>query len=338
MRIRLAVPDAAMTPAVLDTALEAVTRTNEHLLTEGNVPTAEEAIAHGIKWRPEPPGDEHFDHASTVLKRGHGDCDDLAPWHAASLRHTGEDPGAKAIVVRSGPKRWHAIVQRSDGRIDDPSADAGMYEYRSPVQPRLKGDPSRPNVHTREVNGVWTARCDVPWQGSNYAISCHAAAPSRVHAVRQAISGACIVGDASGAVSPDMVKRLALLDDLLRGVPPHLVKGACAAYLRAHPDVAGHESVGSLFGGLLKAASSFVPGGRAALDAAGTAADMLRKKGHAPAPPGAPGYEPNAHHGFGPTVGPNPSRHSGGRGMIYSPAPAPYYGAAPAQPIVVVRY
>lgn len=257
MRIRLAVPDAAITPAVLDTALEAVTRTNERLLADGQVPTADEGIRKGVKWKPEPPGDEHFDHAKTVMSRGHGDCDDLAPWHAASLRVTGEDPEAKAIVLKSGPKRWHAVVQRSDGSIDDPSADAGMYEYRSPIQARLRGSTNRPNIATKQVAGVWSARCDVPWRGTRFALSSHAAHPSRLHAVRRAIVGACLVGEASAAVAPEMIQRLALLDELLRGVPPHLVRQACAEYLRAHPEenVSG-ESVGSLFGSVFKAAKA----------------------------------------------------------------------------------
>jgi len=127
MRVQVAIPEAHVDAPVLDAALESVTRLNESLLKTGSVPTAKEAIKkHGIRWQPEPPGEEHFDHAGTVMARGHGDCDDLAPHHAASLRHTGEDPGAKAIVYKSGPMRWHAVVQRSDGTIDDPSRWAGM--------------------------------------------------------------------------------------------------------------------------------------------------------------------------------------------------------------------
>jgi len=115
MRINVAVPEAHVDAPVLDAMLESVTRLDQKLLQEGAVPTAKEAIKkHGVRWQPEPPGEEHFDHAGTVMQRGHGDCDDLAPHHAASLRHTGEDPGAKAVVYRSGPMRWHAVVQRSD--------------------------------------------------------------------------------------------------------------------------------------------------------------------------------------------------------------------------------
>ena len=65
------------------------------------------------------PATKRFDHAATVHRRGWGDCDDLAPYHAASLRHTGEDPGATAVVYRSGPNRLarsHATERRHDRR------------------------------------------------------------------------------------------------------------------------------------------------------------------------------------------------------------------------------
>src|SRR5262245_53396081 len=122
MRVNVAIPEAHVTQPVLDAALEAVTRLNEQLIQSGH-PTFKQALPTGIKWKPEPPGSEHFDHAGIVAHRGWGDCDDLAPWHAASLRVTGEDKGANAIVVPSGPNRWHAVVRRSNGAIDDPSED-----------------------------------------------------------------------------------------------------------------------------------------------------------------------------------------------------------------------
>ncbi len=131
MRVKLAIPEQHLTDAerkdALDAALESVTRATEPLVARKLVPTAMTAIRAGkLKWKPEPPGDEHFDLPFTTLARGWGDCDDLAPHHAASLRATGEDPGARAIVQKSGPNRWHAVVERSSGSIDDPSRAAGM--------------------------------------------------------------------------------------------------------------------------------------------------------------------------------------------------------------------
>src|SRR6185369_900875 len=95
-------------------------------LERKEVPTFEKALPHGIKWKPEPPGDEHFDHAKTVLARKWGDCDDLAPWQAASLRHTGEDPGAKAVAKRSG---LHRRSRRGRG-VHHPAANRSATRAR----------------------------------------------------------------------------------------------------------------------------------------------------------------------------------------------------------------
>jgi hypothetical protein len=126
MRIRLAIPEEHVEPGVINATLEAVTRLDESLIRSGQSPTSHEALRGGAVWHPEPPGDEHFDHGATIAQRGWGDCDDWAPLHAATLRATGEDPGASAIVIPSGPNLWHALVKRSDGSTDDPSEWAGM--------------------------------------------------------------------------------------------------------------------------------------------------------------------------------------------------------------------
>lgn len=247
MRIRLAVPDAAIKPDVLDAALEAVTRTNERLIDEGHVPLADEAIAKGVKWKPEPPGDEHFDHAMTVVKRGWGDCDDLAPYQAASLRVTGEDPGARAFVKKTGPGRWHAMVERSDGSIEDPSADAGMYEYRSPIQPKLTGPIGMPHIATKRVGPLWAARCDAPWKHSRYAISGHGLATSQRGAASDAIKGALLVGDSAGIVEEEHLVRMAGLDALVTGCSP--------ARVRAMLEGMGMSNCGSVLGRLMATAN-----------------------------------------------------------------------------------
>jgi hypothetical protein len=126
VRVKIAIPEAHVSKPVLDAGLEAVTRLNEQMLANGEIPPFDEAVKMGIRWAPEPPGAEHFDHGAKVLQRKKGDCDDMAPYKAATLRHTGEDPDACAEVYRSGPTRWHAIVRRGDGSIDDPSKAAGM--------------------------------------------------------------------------------------------------------------------------------------------------------------------------------------------------------------------
>lgn len=129
MRIRVAIPDEHVSAEVIDPVLEAVTRLNESMIRQGS-PTATELVRGGAIWRPENMGDEHFDHGGTIASRGWGDCDDWAPLKAAEMRATGEDPGAIARVVPSGPTTWHALVQKSDGTVlhgdADISVQAGM--------------------------------------------------------------------------------------------------------------------------------------------------------------------------------------------------------------------
>lgn len=65
-------------------------------------------------------------HADDVLCSGWGDCEDLAAWRVAELRVSGEDPDAYVYVYQSGPHRFHAVVARGSGRIEDPSLILGM--------------------------------------------------------------------------------------------------------------------------------------------------------------------------------------------------------------------
>jgi hypothetical protein len=130
VRVQIAVPEEHVSPEVIDAALEAVTRMNESMIRSGDSPTSQELIDQGAVWRPEPFGEEHFDHGGTIANRGWGDCDDWAPLAAASLRASGQDPGATARVIPSGPNTYHAIVQRSDGSLEDPSIAAGMKAQR----------------------------------------------------------------------------------------------------------------------------------------------------------------------------------------------------------------
>jgi hypothetical protein len=171
MRLGIAVPEEHVTAPVLNAALEATTRLDEAMIAAG-APTLS-AARHRVRWRPEPPGQEHFDHLHEVLRRGAGDCDDLAPWHCASLRATGKDPGAEAIVKRTGPKSWHAVVRRSSGKIDDPSAWLGMGPGVAPfVAGCVAPLPSVGSVGAYVVtprlatmvmdDGYWKSRADLP--------------------------------------------------------------------------------------------------------------------------------------------------------------------------------
>jgi hypothetical protein len=278
MRLNVAIPEAHVSAPILNAALEATTRLNESLLKTGQVPTFDQALGKGIKWRPEPFEDEHFDHAAEVVKRGWGDCDDLAPYHAASLRHSGEDPGATAIARRSGPKRWHAIVQRSDGRLEDPSKAAGMgrgvngveeYGVNGATLPLMFAPPTqvvggayivKPSIAMRPIRGEWQARADLPWNWrehlsdkptpTDYAMVSLHQDPVAATALTGAIDGACLVGSVCGIANPAHIDRLCCLSDAIDGADYHEL---ARIYGEEHAQAAT-QFVGSFFKKLGKVA------------------------------------------------------------------------------------
>jgi len=244
MRIQVAIPEQNVSADILNAALEPVTRLDEQLIKEQRAPTFDRALKMGlVRWQPEPPGGERFDHAETVLARRWGDCDDLAPWHAASLRSTGEDPGARAIAVRSGDKRWHAIVQRSNGVIDDPSKRAGMNSHNvgagPPTCPKMvevqhcivgAGNIGafvyRPAIGLRPVyDAGFQARVDIPWfhdkggkpTPTDVAMATLHAAPLAATALTGAIDGACRLGVLGGYAHQAHINRLCAIGDCVEG-------------------------------------------------------------------------------------------------------------------------
>lgn len=316
MRINIAIPEEHVRAPVLDGALEAVTRLNESLLEAGAVPTDQQLIAKGAIWRPEPPGQEHFDHAGIIAERGHGDCDDWAPLRAARLRVTGEDPGARAVVRKSGAKRWHATVIRSDGTEDDPSLDAGMPGRARNVGAR---GPTLPLMHPPAVHGVgdvgafinmpalalrpisdrkgqleaWESRADLPWHWKPgdgpedvAMVSLHRS-PVSSQAIVGAARGAFRMGLITGA-HPEQLKRLSAIAEACEGMPWEEI---AAAYGPDHANAAA-AVVGGFFGKALKklgkfakgavrplakAALSAVPGGGLVTAAFNAATPALRK-------------------------------------------------------------
>jgi hypothetical protein len=172
MRIRLTVPKKHVDEQTLGAALEASTQVAQREIEAGDVPDIYEAIDSGsVIWRPEPQkqGFEGFDLPSQVVKRGWGDCDDLAPWLAAQLRDSGDDPDAEAIVYQSGPERWHAVVQRGNGDVDDPSRWAGMGKPGGPLP--IVPPVARPGgmaVGFARVLGGTRARIEVPLVGDAF--------------------------------------------------------------------------------------------------------------------------------------------------------------------------
>lgn len=272
MRVNVAIPESNVNEPVLDAALEAVTRLNEQLIKDGSASTFKQALPR-VRWKPEPPGAEHFDHAGIVSARGWGDCDDLAPWHAASLRVTGEDRGADAIVVPSGPRRWHAVVRRSDGKIEDPSASAGMngsphaiagaaLPLMCPPQTSVSGAYiMRPQLALRPTPAGWQARTDLPWHWQSapgappspaeFAMSALHQAPLAPTALVGAIDGVISLGEICGMADEDHLERLRCCSDYAAGVP---LADLEREYGREHSRAA-HNVVGSFWSHLKHLAS-----------------------------------------------------------------------------------
>lgn len=82
----------------------------------------------GVIYKEEPPGREDWQDIPTSMRRGDGDCEDLATWRAAELRVQ----GVKAMPLftwkqrPSGAFLYHIQTQLPDGRVEDPSRTLGM--------------------------------------------------------------------------------------------------------------------------------------------------------------------------------------------------------------------
>ncbi len=111
----------------LNAALEGLVGVNECILRRWEYPRLYES---GVRYEREQQGRERWRRVDEAMAAGVGDCADLAAWRAAELRVRRGEP-ARAIVYRSGKRRFHAVVQRADGSIEDPSRALGMGKKRS---------------------------------------------------------------------------------------------------------------------------------------------------------------------------------------------------------------
>lgn len=229
MRIQVTIPGEP-NEETLGIALEAATRLAQHDLALGQIPPIEDAIKGGIRWQEEPPGQESFDKPSTVLARGWGDCDDLAPWLAAEMRETDFDPGASAIAIPSGHNTWHAIVQGSDGEEYDPSEWAGMSHSIGGsgvgrcacCKPLNVGKPAL-GIGSRSVRvdmpGLRATRgCII---GVSHQADCDANDESRVYALVAAIEDAIATAQLARTGDKRAIKQLAVIYRVLRGDDLH---------------------------------------------------------------------------------------------------------------------
>lgn len=113
MRVVLNLPND---PEVIEAALGGLTAANAVLIRKLGLPPL---YATGVRYRRER-GSEIWQVATDVMRRGEGDCEDLAAIRAA------ETGGRVAIIDGGRPRLLHAIVERADGAIEDPSTVLGM--------------------------------------------------------------------------------------------------------------------------------------------------------------------------------------------------------------------
>lgn len=148
----------------------------------------------GVRYQREV-GTERWLTPSQTFAAGRGDCEDLASWRAAELRVSGEDPEARARVLRSGPRTWHAVVERGDGTLEDPSRELGM------------------GVATVGALSDWQIRCE-PVRGGGWACRLTRNGQGVMGAApygHDALADACELGAAVGSVIPglDIIAQIA---------------------------------------------------------------------------------------------------------------------------------
>jgi hypothetical protein len=273
VRIRLAIPDHLVTAEGLEAALEATTLANEQSILRGEVPNLTDAIKKGVRWKPEPYLDgEHFDLAHQVAARNWGDCDDLAPWLAGQLRASGDDPDARTRVYKSGPDRWHVVVETSDGEILDPSRWAGMGKRSAPSVNGIAGVTALPFARNCEGGlcvvphkGKFWARVDMPFPDADGHIASHGRARTPEEALHRAMAGAIACGESIDSPLCDRARLAGAM--LLSDVS-----------LDGDDNIVGF-SFGKLLKGVAKGAAGFIPGGSAALSAASALGNLAKGGG-----------------------------------------------------------
>lgn len=117
--------------AILRSMLESLILADTFFLAEHpGTPLLYEA---GLRYQPEEIGHDDWRDVPSILDHKGGDCEDLASWRVAELRHLHNENAQPYItynLVRSARfgtfTLYHIRVQRADGTIEDPSRILGM--------------------------------------------------------------------------------------------------------------------------------------------------------------------------------------------------------------------
>lgn len=110
--------DIPMHPRLLEAVLDGFVQAAQILIRAGKCPST--PYDADVTWKLEPKGEEEWCLPTDVMRKGWGDCEDMAIWLAAGYREE-ENDNARVRLVKTGKTRWHAIVEREDGTREDPS-------------------------------------------------------------------------------------------------------------------------------------------------------------------------------------------------------------------------
>ena len=112
--------------AVLTMLCEALIATNLAYLVA--VPATPLLYESGVRYVPENQGFDDWHDIPETLARLVGDCEDLACWRIAELRHREREHALPYLkrAERDDHVLYHVAVRRFDGRVEDPSRALGM--------------------------------------------------------------------------------------------------------------------------------------------------------------------------------------------------------------------
>lgn len=126
--------DPAHGMVVLRVLLNALAAINCDILQRD--PTIPRLYESGVRYRPEDPGREEWQDVAETLRRGFGDCEDLACWLVAERRvrdgiQATPDFTLRNVEVAPGhmTKVFHIFVRLPGGSREDPSRELGMTSH-----------------------------------------------------------------------------------------------------------------------------------------------------------------------------------------------------------------
>jgi hypothetical protein len=234
--------------AAFDAALEGLTRLNQELMARQPYPPLYES---GVRYKDEPR--DVWRHCDDVAREKWGDCEDLSAYRAAELRVSGEDPGAAVATYQSGPHRYHAVVRRGDGTIEDPSRELGMGSNamkKAPKHITILGDDPTP-----DEKGITFELIPIPgggwgrpkgWRGVvRLPIGMLAPGKAILQAGPEKATPAAAIKSVATAVTSNPSVQNAITSELSKVLPMTGPYGAAASALLQQPQVKSLVSAGA---------------------------------------------------------------------------------------------